>query len=171
LESRPLRADAADAIVQSSLGDGLDRGDGELLTVPDFATIAFAALHLEIDHLLAALLPVNGKRNLGPLDIGSTDLEVGAVRNGANGVELDIRTCFDRELFNLDPVTDANKSLLAAGFKNCICLHFYYLILLFSPLSLCKELSSHEKLERRVYQNLPFPVNPAKKDTTPPAQR
>ncbi len=109
------------------LRDSLDGGDGDRLAMTDETTIAFTALGLEVQDLLAALEPVDDESNLGSLDIRGADLERRAVADGANGIQDRFLANFDRELFNLDLVTDLDKRLLAAGFEYCVCFHCFFL--------------------------------------------
>ena len=94
-----------------------------MLAVTDEATVAFAALRLEVDDLLALDDAVDGESHLRAFDIGGSDLERGAIRHGENRREFSILARFDRDLFNLDLVTDADERLLAAGFEYCVCFH------------------------------------------------
>ena len=108
----------------SSLRDCLDGCDREVLAMADEAAFAFPALRLEVDHLLATFVAVDGERYGGALHVGSADLEGGSVADGANRRKRRFLTRIDRELFNLDLVTDLDKHLLAAGFEYCVCFHF-----------------------------------------------
>ena len=72
----------------------------------DETTVAFAALRLEVDDLLALDDAGDGERHLRALDVGLADFEGGAVADRQNGRELGILTGLDRDLFNLDLVAD-----------------------------------------------------------------
>lgn len=108
--------------------------------------VAFTALHLEIQDLLTALVPVDYERYLCAIYVGRTNFERGSVGDRAHGIKNGFLTRFNRELFNLDLITDLNKQLLAAGFKNSVCFHFVFsfcFLFAFHVANLCHEKRAH----------------------------
>ena len=91
----------------------------------DETAAAFPALRLEVVDLVVLDDACDRENDLGAFDVGLSDLEGRAVADRENGRELGILTRFDRELFNLDLVTDLDKHLLAAGFENSVCFHCF----------------------------------------------
>ena len=75
------------------------------------AAIAFAALRLEIDRFDAALDADDRKGHLGAFNIGRSDFERRAVRNGADGVESNFLALFGLDLFNLNRISNLDKHL------------------------------------------------------------
>ena len=92
----------------------------------DLPAVALPALRLEVDDLLALDDAVDGKDDLRALHIRRSNLEGGSVRHGQNRRQLGVLPRLDRDLFNLDPLADLDKRLLAAGLEHCVFIHFSF---------------------------------------------
>ena len=99
------------SLITSSLSNRRDGGDRVLLTMTNRAAIAFAALRLEIDRFDAALDADDRKGHLCAFNIGRSDFERRAVRNGADGIESNFLALFGLDLFNLDRISNLDKHL------------------------------------------------------------
>src|SRR5690606_26531605 len=99
--------------------DGLDAQLREGLTVSLLAAVVLAALDLEDDDLLRAVLSHDLGHDLGARHVGLADLG-GVAADHEDLVELDGATHVSRELLDTEAVALAHSVLLAARLDDCV---------------------------------------------------
>ena len=93
-----------------------DLNHRQFLAVTGFLVITFAALHLEADDLIAALMFHNVSHNRRSCDSRGANIDFAIVIDEENTVESESLACLDRKTFDFQGVACGDTVLFAASF-------------------------------------------------------
>ena len=103
----------------ASAGDGLDLDFGERLAVAVFLAIAFAALFVKNDDLVALHMAEHTGADTGTFDIGRAEGDIAVVLDEMHGVERDFVPFIGCQPVDEDLLTFLNFELLTGDGNDC----------------------------------------------------